>query len=80
MLPHAGRHPYDDGTVEGRMGGIASGGYMAVARSSAELGAILDKIKVGGWVFRGLVRGGVGAGGHPGQIKVGCRVGGAWRV
>lgn len=46
MLPR-GTNPYDDGTVEGRMGGIASRGYLAVARSSAELGRTLDKIKVG---------------------------------
>jgi hypothetical protein len=46
MLPHAGRNPFDDGTLEGHSRGLSSGGYLAVARSSAELGGILDKIKV----------------------------------
>ncbi len=46
MLPQARQNPYDDGTAEGRRRGLSSSGYLAVARSSAELSEILDKIKV----------------------------------
>lgn len=52
MLPHQSRNPAEDNTVEGRLQNIASCGYLAIARSNAELGAVLDRVKVslrGGW-------------------------------
>ncbi|GAB4823937.1 hypothetical protein N2152v2_010983 [Parachlorella kessleri] len=45
MLPHQSRNPYEDNTVEGRLHNISSCGYLAIARSNAELGAVLDKVK-----------------------------------
>lgn len=53
MLPHQSRNPVEDNTVEGRLSNISSAGYLAIARSNAELGAVLDKVKVGGWVVWG---------------------------
>ena len=52
MLPHASKIPGEDNTVEGRMANMSQAGYLPIARSSAELGEVLDKIKVGGvgWV------------------------------
>lgn len=50
MLPHASSNPAEDSTVEGRLASMSSGGYLRVARSSAELGEVLDQIKVGGLV------------------------------
>jgi hypothetical protein len=47
MLPHAGRDPAGDTTVEGRLASMSRSGYLRVARASAELGDVLDKIKVG---------------------------------
>lgn len=48
MLPHQSRNPYQDNTVEGRLQNISSCGYLAIARSNAELGVVLDKVKVRG--------------------------------
>lgn len=52
MLPHTSRNPAEDNTVEGRLASMSSAGYLPVAKSSAELGDVLDRIKVGwgGWV------------------------------
>ena len=49
MLPHTG-HAGGDSTVEGRLASLSEAGYLPVAKSSAELGDVLDRIKVGGWV------------------------------
>ena len=46
MLPHSSRNPAEDNTVEGRLANMSQGGYLHVARSSAELSDVLDKIKV----------------------------------
>ena len=53
MLPHQSRNPYEDNTVEGRLHNISSCGYLAIARSNAELGAVLDKVKdnLRRWVY-----------------------------
>ena len=49
---------WDDGTAEGRLGGIARAGYLGVAARTEQLSEVLDKIKVGiaflksGWEVR----------------------------
>ena len=54
MLPHSSHNPAEDNTVEGRMTSMSHSGYLPLARSSAELSNVLDKIKVGGgWRGRG---------------------------
>lgn len=63
MLPHSSRNPAEDNTVEGRLASMSSSGYLPVAKSSAELGDVLDRIKVGagaGGVGRGVGWGGAG--------------------
>lgn len=45
MLPHSSRNPSEDNTVEGRLASMSQGGYLPVAKSSAELSDVLDKIK-----------------------------------
>ncbi|KAL4859779.1 hypothetical protein ACK3TF_000063 [Chlorella vulgaris] len=45
MLPHSSPNPAEDNTVEGRMANMSSAGYLQVAKSSAELGEVLDRIK-----------------------------------
>ncbi|EFN57652.1 expressed protein [Chlorella variabilis] len=45
MLPHSSKNPSEDNTVEGRMQNMSQAGYLHVAKSSAELGDVLDKIK-----------------------------------
>lgn len=58
MLPHTSRNPAEDNTVEGRLASMSSAGYLPVAKSSAELGDVLDRIKVGwvgGWAGRAQV-------------------------
>ncbi|PRW58753.1 hypothetical protein C2E21_2067 [Chlorella sorokiniana] len=45
MLPHSSRNPAEDNTVEGRLASMSSAGYLPVAKSSAELGDVLDRIK-----------------------------------
>lgn len=47
MLPHSSRNPAEDHTVEGRLASMSSAGYLPVAKSSAALGDVLDRIKVG---------------------------------
>ena len=46
MLPHTSTNPAEDNTVEGRLSSMSISGYLDVARSSALLGEVLDKIKV----------------------------------
>ena len=46
MLPHTSANPAEDNTVEGRLSSMSISGYLDVARSSALLGEVLDKIKV----------------------------------
>lgn len=46
MLPHSSRNPAEDNTVEGRLASMSSAGYLPVAKSSAELAEVLDRIKV----------------------------------
>ncbi|KAL4448105.1 hypothetical protein ABPG75_005324 [Micractinium tetrahymenae] len=45
MLPHSSRNPAEDNTVEGRLANMSQAGYLPVAKSSAELSDVLDKIK-----------------------------------
>ena len=45
MLPHHARHMMEDTTVEGRMNSMATHGYLGIAKSNAELGSVLDKIR-----------------------------------
>lgn len=53
MLPHSGQAGRGDTTVEGRLACLSDAGYLPVAQSSAQLGEVLDRIKVrgraGGW-------------------------------
>jgi hypothetical protein len=45
MLPHHSRNPAEDNTLEGKMENISNFGYLPVAKSNAELAAVLDIIK-----------------------------------
>lgn len=45
MLPHHSRNPAEDNTLEGKMENISHFGYLPVAKSNAELAAVLDAIK-----------------------------------
>jgi hypothetical protein len=45
MLPHHSRNPAEDNTLEGKMENISHYGYLPVAKSNAELAAVLDAIK-----------------------------------
>ena len=45
MIPHTSKIPEEDSTLEGRMSTMSSGAYLPLAKSNAELGSILDRIK-----------------------------------
>lgn len=61
MLPHGGLAGGHDTSVEGRLACLSEAGFTPVAKSSAELGEVLDRIKVNEWKGAACLQEGAGA-------------------